>query len=429
MANSPKIAIDQEVLKSVADRIARRCDELAKHTDDAEGLTRTFCSRAMKSAHEELKTWMQATLMDCVLDESGNLIGRYVSPKLVAGQNEPEQIFMIGSHLDTVVNAGRFDGMLGVLLGVGVVEMLHETNFRLPFQIHVVAFSEEEGVRFRFPFIGSQGVTGTLEQSTLKIADDEGISMWQALKDFGCEPDQIETASYRDKKVIGFMEAHIEQAVTLEEENIPVGIVSAIAGQTRATISIEGHAGHAGTVPHNRRRDALAAAAELILQIETLGQATDGLFATVGNVIASPGLSNVISGLAELRLDLRHESDNERELAFEKIQSILNRISKSRSVTVTLDSVQHSPAVPMDSDLAGHLESAINDIGIEPKTMVSGAGHDAMVMSTLAPSCMLFVRCKNGISHHPDEYVSPKDIRSALEVMVSALIRRAVSKH
>jgi allantoate deiminase len=224
------------------------------------------------------------------------------------------------------------------------------------------------------------------------------------------------------------MEAHIEQAVVLEEADVPVGLVTAIAGQTRATIQLNGRAGHAGTVPHDRRQDALAAAAELILKIEELGKNTTGLFATVGSVVANPGLSNVISGSAELRLDLRHENDEQRDAAYKKIEALISSVSLSRNLSGSVVTVQHSPAVPMDKQLSSHLESAISDAGFPLEKLVSGAGHDAMVMARLAPSCMLFVRCREGISHHPDEFVSKHDIRAALDVMVRGLIKFAKRK-
>ncbi|MFK7766618.1 MAG: allantoate amidohydrolase [Mariniblastus sp.] len=437
MPESSKTTIAPNVLKSAAARVAERCDALAKFSDSDKELTRTFCSPAMKRAYDQLQTWMISSGMECSLDSAGNLIGKFARSRnklqnnfqhVTPSQLDQAEIFMIGSHLDTVVNAGRFDGTLGVLLGLGVVEILAESKTSLPFEVHIVAFSEEEGVRFRFPFIGSQGIAGTFDKANLDRLDENEVTMRQALEEFGCQANEIESASYQGKPVIGFMEAHIEQATLLEEENLPVGVVSSIAGQTRATISLFGQAGHAGTVPHNRRRDAIAAAAELVLKIEQIGRSTDGLFATVGSLVASPGLSNVISGSAELRLDLRHESDSQREVAFQRIGEAIKEIELSRSVVAVLDPIEHSPAVPMDETLTSQLRSAITELGLEAKTMVSGAGHDAMVMAQLAPSCMLFVRCRDGLSHNPAEFVAPEDIQSALNIMVTALIKMTSSK-
>jgi allantoate deiminase len=219
------------------------------------------------------------------------------------------------------------------------------------------------------------------------------------------------------------MEAHIEQADLLQCEDLPVGVVTAIAGQTRADICFTGEAGHAGTVPHDRRQDALAAAAELILKIEEIGQQTEGLFATVAYIKAHPGLSNVISARADLRLDLRHENDNVREESFKMIKSAIDSIAAARNVAGEVVSEQKTAATPMDSQLTDHILNSIKNFGQTKKTMVSGAGHDAMIMARVAPSCMLFVRCKDGVSHNFGEYVSPLDIEAAMRVMVDALVR------
>ena len=315
-------AIDSSLLKAAADRVTLRCDMMARHSETANSLTRTFCSDAMKSAHAELRAWMKAAGMKCRLDAVGNLIGEFHSTQYSSTQDGPRDVprdvFMIGSHVDTVVNAGKFDGTLGVLLGLGVVEVLKESQFELPFEwpfdIDVAAFSEEEGVRFGFPFIGSLGIAGSFDPADFDRLDKDDITMGDSLKQFGCNPDDLQSASYRsdssdssdssdtrERNLIGFMEAHIEQSTRLQQSDRPVGVVSAIAGQTRATIVLAGTAGHAGTVLHDQRKDALAAAAKLILDIEELGQTTDGLFATIGSISASPGLSNVICGDVNLR--------------------------------------------------------------------------------------------------------------------------------
>jgi len=361
---------------------------------------------------------MEAAGLEARLDAVGNLVG--ASNHGTDVHNE-KPILLIGSHIDTVVNAGKYDGTLGVLLGLAVAELIRDMVTELPLDLQVVAFSEEEGVRFRYPFIGSMGIAGVFDQATLQRTDDGGDSVGEVLDRFGC-PADIASASFQNRNVIGFIEAHMEQATRLEEEDRAVGVVTAIAGQTRAEFQIEGVAGHAGTVPHDRRKDALAAAAEMILAIEAIGGETEGLFATVGVIQATPGLSNVICGHVMLRLDLRHELDSVREEAFQLISNRLEEISNQRDVTCAAADVQHTPAIPMDSKLVELLTESASEFTGSAIRLVSGAGHDAMIMSKLTRSCMLFVRCRNGISHHPDEFVSTEDIRTALQVMVKATL-------
>jgi len=363
--------------------------------------------------------------MSCRLDATGNLVGR-LSANASAGKQTG--VFMIGSHLDTVVNAGRFDGALGVLLGLGVAEAIRESGTELPFDIEVIGFSEEEGVRFKFPFIGSLGISGKFDAGDFDRVDPDGVSIGEALTQFGSDPGQLASDCYSAEgqpQIVGFMEAHLEQATLLQESENPIGVVKSIAGQTRATIVLEGVAGHAGTVPHPRRRDAMAGAAKLILDIEKLGQETEGLYATIGSVSALPGLSNVIPGRVEMQLDLRHEIDEERLKALRTIELMVRELESTRQLAGHFHRQDHSPAVPMDSELTQHLLDSANQSQKSVQTMVSGAGHDAMVMARFAPTCMLFVRCRDGVSHHPDEFVSPEDIRVALEVMTHAIIQVA----
>ncbi|KAA1259529.1 Hydantoin utilization protein C [Rubripirellula obstinata] len=416
MANLTPCDIDSQLLRDAAKRTANRCDRLAEFSDEEGRITRTFCSPAMERLHAELSAWMTAAKLECEVDAVGNLIGK--SPATAS-----DEVFLIGSHLDTVINAGRFDGVLGVLLGLAVAEVFNEAKIELPFSLQVIGFSEEEGVRYRFPFIGSRGITGSLPESELDRVDANGSSVRSALDSFGCGCGNLASASYEACRLVGFMEAHIEQAVVLEEASLPVGVVTTIAGQTRARIVFDGVAGHAGTVPHDRRRDALAAAAELILKIESLGQNTDGLFATIGCIDAKPGLSNVIAGTAELRLDLRHEVDPVREAAFDQIQRLVDEIAGHRQLAGRIDNVEHTPAVQMDQELTSELSQSVVEVVSEAKSMVSGAGHDAMILTKLTATCLLFIRCHQGISHHPDETVSLDDIEVAINVMVKTILR------
>ena len=416
MPDLSPLDIEPQLLRSAAQRVASRCDRLAEFTDEDQRITRTFCSQSMERLHAELSGWMRAAKLDCEVDAVGNLIGRDTAAS-------SEDVFLIGSHLDTVINAGRFDGVLGVLLGLAVAEVVSEAGIKLPFHIHVIGFSEEEGVRYRFPFIGSLGIVGALAESDLDQTDANGVSVRGALDSFGCDSSKVASASYAGSRLVGFMEAHIEQAVVLEQESLPVGVVSSIAGQTRAKIIFDGVAGHAGTVPHDLRQDALAAAAELILKIETLGNETEGLFATVGCIDAKPGLSNVIAGTAELLLDLRHEVDQVRETAFQRIECFVEEIAEKRRMTGRMEDLRHTPAVRMNENLTKELSQAVQEVVSDVKMMVSGAGHDAMILSKITATCLLFIRCHQGISHHPDENVSLDDIEVAINVMVKTILK------
>ena len=395
----------------------------------------------MANAHGELKSWMQAADLQVRTDEVGNLIGTWGPPLEVSsrksvdadrteGIDEARNVLMIGSHLDTVVNAGRFDGMLGVLLGLGVVEALQEMQVALPLDIDVIGFSEEEGVRFGFPFIGSRGITGTFDPADFDRVDINGVSMREALLKFGCQPDQFLEASYfpQDRfgrRMTGFLEAHLEQAVALEQSGHAVGPVSAIAGQTRASIFLQGISGHAGTVVHGQRRDALAAAASLILDIEQLGNETEGLFATVGKIIALPGLSNVIPGQVELLLDVRHADDEVRLQTMKTISLMLLEIKATRDVVGSITSQSHTAAVPMDAMMTDFMVKSLPEQNRTAPVLVSGAGHDAMVLARSVRSGMLFIRCRDGISHHPDELVSPADICIALQTLAGTVLKFA----
>ena len=422
MSELNELQLDAKILDSVARRIVSRCDALGEISDTPSSLTRTFCSDAMKRAHGVLESWMQAAGMDSQLDSFGNLVGRYLG-------GGSKDVFMIGSHLDTVVNAGKFDGTLGVLLGLGVVEVIHELGVALPFDVDVIGFSEEEGVRFGFPFIGSLGITGRLHSGELDRTDANGVTIREALAEFGCASEEAKSNAIQSGKrqLVGFLEAHLEQATRLQQEGSAVGVVSAIAGQTRATIVLEGKSGHAGTVLHGERQDALAAAAKLILDIEELGQRTPGLFATVGTISALPGNSNVIADQVTLTLDLRHESDEVRDAAMQTIELMIRELGLIRLVAGRIHRANHFPAVPMDDSMTRHLSMAAEQVQGAVSTMVSGAGHDAMIMAKFAPSCMLFIRCRDGVSHHPDESVAPADIRVALDVMTRALLQIAQS--
>jgi allantoate deiminase len=402
-----------------AKKIMRRLGALAKISDEPGKTTRTFASPAMRRANELVATWMHEAGMKMRVDAIGNLIGHYAGQKVVA------KIFLLGSHLDTVRNAGKFDGPLGVMLAVACVEELHLRKIKLPFAIEVVGFSDEEGVRYQTTYLGSKALAGSFDASDLKRKDADGILMSEAIKNFGGDPAKIKSAALNPKNLLGYVEAHIEQGPVLEEKNLAVGIVTAIAGQTRAKIIFTGRAGHAGTTPMNLRQDALCAAAEFILAAENLARKTSGLVATVGQIKAEPGASNVISGEVVLTLDLRHAKDSIRKTAHEKLKRIASEIASRRKLKLDGEVVHEAAAVDCSEKLSLLLADSVKRIQKKSIALPSGAGHDAAVMAKITPAAMLFIRCKGSVSHHPDESAKTEDVRVALDVMNDFILQLA----
>ncbi len=331
----------------------------------------------------------------------------------------------MGSHLDTVPNAGAFDGILGVVLAAGLVESLD--GLKLPFGIEVVGFSEEEGVRFGVPFIGSRALIGRVDEELLGRKDERGISLGKAILDFGLHPDEISRAALRDD-VLAYIEFHIEQGPVLENLGRPLGVVEAIVGQNRSEFTFSGQANHAGTTPMNLRHDALAAAAEWILAVENLAQRLPGIVATVGLVEATPGAMNVIAGEARATLDIRHASDRARTEALDELIRQAESSGARRDVTVKWRTLLAQHAVAMDPFLTAQIAQAIQKAGCEPHRMASGAGHDAMILAETIPAAMVFLRTPGGISHDPAESVHLDDVASALECGQHLLTQLAASQ-
>ncbi len=397
------------MIEEAACRVMQRCDELATCSERPGEITRTFCSPAMQAAHERLRTWMTAAGLECRLDAAANLIGRQ--------KNRTGRTLLNGSHLDSVINAGRYDGVLGVLMGLALAEILEQTQTQLPFALEVIAFCEEEGVRFRTPYIGSRAAAGLWPDDLLQRRDAQGHMLADVLRTFGGNPEQIADAAYDPNQVIAYIEPHIEQGPVLEAEGLPVGIVTGITGQTRAGLTFRGQAGHAGTVPMHARRDALAAAAQWITDVEELARYQSGLVATIGCVQVRPGAINVIPDEVSLTLDVRHLEDTVRTWAADNILQRAEQVSRSRGINYALDWVQHEPAVKCDEPCIRLLEQAVADVGLRCFRLPSGAGHDAAIMGKRFPAAMLFVRCAGGVSHHPDEAVAKADVAIALEVL------------
>lgn len=405
-----------------ATRVIDRCRQIAACTEVPGEITRLFLSPPTRRVHALLTEWMQAASMTVRIDAAGNLRG------LLPGPTPQSPRLIIGSHLDTVPNAGAFDGILGVVLGISVAEEVRGHN--LPFSIEVIGFSEEEGVRFSTPFIGSLAVIGKLDAETLARADRNGVTIAEAIRIFGLNLSELPNAELAAGS-FAYLEFHIEQGPLLESEGLPLGVVESIAGQTRMTFTFEGRANHAGTTPMHLRRDALAAAAQWITEVEAFAGEHSGLVATVGKIEAQPGAGNVVAARVTASLDVRHANDQTRTAAVRALISAAELAAAKRGVRLTTQTHLEQPAVPMDPHLTRLLESAakksqsLKSQSLKSQTparrMASGAGHDAMIVAQRLPTAMLFLRSPGGISHHPDESVLPNDVASALDTAIEFL--------
>jgi len=385
-----------------------RCDALAARTDEPGRVTRSFLSPATRGAHDLVREWMERAGLAVRVDAVGNIVGR----KAAATPDAP--VLAVGSHLDTVPNAGRYDGILGVVLAIAAAELLRGEP--LPFHLDAIAFSEEEGVRFRTPFLGSRAMAGTFEPEFLALRDRDGVSVAQAIERFGLDPARIPQAAYAQDDLMGFFEIHIEQGPVLEARDLALGIVSAISGQTRVKCAVDGKARHAGTTPMDLRHDALAGAAEMVLAVERLGREGAATVATVGALAVDPNASNVVPGHVGFYVDVRDLDDARRAAAVDAIVERCAAIAASRALGFHVVSRRDTPSVPASKHLTDSLAAAVaKTLGAsEAFRLPSGAGHDAMIKAEIAPMAMLFVRCRDGISHHPDESVRQDDIALAI---------------
>ena len=402
-------------VEASAENIAARCDLLATHSEEPGRLTRRFATLAMREVNEQVAEWMRDAGMSVRRDAIGNIIGRY------EGERSPCRTLLLGSHLDTVRNAGKYDGPLGVIIALECVSQLHRQARRLPYAVEVFGFADEEGLRYHSAYLGSKAVAGTLDESMLALRDQDGVTLAEAIEAFGGEPTALASCRRSPDDLIGYCEVHIEQGPLLEERDLPVGVVSAIAGQTRSELVYTGSAGHAGTVPMALRHDALTAAAEFILAVEARGLGRDQLMATVGQVTVYPGASNVIPGEVKLSLDVRHPRDGVRLTTGNELEQWSRELAGRRGVAVEWKTMQTTESVQCDPTLAGLLEEAIRQEGLPPLHLASGAGHDAAIMAGLAPIAMLFVRCKGGISHSPLESVRIEDMLVATAALARFL--------
>jgi allantoate deiminase len=391
---------------NLAAEVIARCKRLALFSEDSGSTRRTFLSPPMHDVHRELTTWLEPLGAVVRVDAVGNLRAVYPADTLDAPR------LLIGSHLDTVPNAGAFDGILGVVLAVALLQALERR--RLPYAVEIVGFSEEEGVRFGIPFIGSRALVGRVDENLLDTRDANGISVRQAIAAFGLNADKITEAHIEDS-VCAYLEFHIEQGPVLEALGLSLAVVESIAGQSRMEFTFTGRSNHAGTTPMNLRFDAMAGAAEWIVAVEREAKNIPDLVATVGSVHTKPGAGNVIAGEARLTLDVRHREDKVRTKAVETVTNQAREIAQRRGLSVSFNTRLNQPAVALDSFLSGQIEHAITKSNCKPHRMVSGAGHDAMIMAEKIPSAMIFLRTPGGISHDPAESVAVEDVAKAIE--------------
>jgi allantoate deiminase len=401
--------MNERALRAIAE-----CRQIATMTEEPGRITRRFLTPPTRDVHALLRAQMETLGMTVQVDAAGNLRGR---------SNRTGKRLLLGSHVDTVPNAGAFDGVLGVTMALECADLARE--MALPLAIDVIAFSEEEGVRFGVPFIGSRAVADRFDPALLSLRDEAGHTLAHAIRAFDLDPNLIPAAVLDTADTLGFVEIHIEQGPVLEAENLSVAAVTGIVGQTRLTVEFAGQANHAGTTPMHLRRDALAGAAEWINAVETHAKRTEGLVATVGKIDASPNAGNVIAGTTTLALDVRHLHDAVRLNAVNELLESANAIAARRGLAMQSTRQMDQPAVPMDEQLSAYLVEAMEAAGLPPKRMPSGAGHDAMVMAARMPTAMLFLRSPGGISHNPAETVRDVDVEAALEVMRGFLQRVA----
>ena len=391
---------------STAASVLERCAALGRVSEEPGRLVRRYATPAMREAYELVGGWMRDAGLAVREDAAGNLIGR---------RDGPGRTLVLGSHLDTVVDAGRYDGPLGVMAAIAVLERMWDRG--LPYAVEVIGFADEEGVRYGTTFLGSSAVAGRFAPAWLALEDEQGTTMADALRAFGGDPDAIGSAALRGEDLLGYVEVHIEQGPVLERRGAPVGVVTTITGQTHAEVGFLGEAGHAGTVPMNARRDALAAAAEWIVAVEAVARRRQGTVATVGTIEVDPGARNVIPGAARMTLDVRHTSNAMRREAIADLRAEAQRIAAAREVELDWDARGETAAVPTSPDLGDRLADAIEATGHAPERLPSGAGHDAVSMAALTEIAMLFVRCECGISHNPAEAVAEADVAIALDVL------------
>ncbi|OZY83690.1 allantoate amidohydrolase [Cellvibrio mixtus] len=404
--------------EALAEKVMHWCDQLAAISSHPENISRFYLTPEHKRCNELVAQWMQDAGMETWVDAAGNLCGRY------DGKNPCAKTLILASHLDSIPNAGAYDGILGVLVAIAVVEQFYQNDITLPYAIDIIGFGDEEGTRFGSTLLGSRAVAGTWNPEWWELKDRNGISLKQAFIDFGLDPDNIQSAARNPDDLLAYLEVHIEQGPVLENENLALGIVTAIAGARRFSIDIEGYAGHAGTVPMPMRKDALVGAALGVVLVENIAKEFD-VVATVGKIECGPGAVNVIPGHATFTIDIRSGDDQLRDQAFAKIQHELDMICLNRNLVARWSEIHNAPAVVCADWIQALQASVLRDMNLHPYTLMSGAGHDAMAMADICDVAMYFVRCKGGVSHHPDESVTVDDVALAIDALSNTLQKLA----
>jgi len=404
-------------LEDISADILERIDAMARFTETEGKLTRRCFTTAHRQVNDLVAGWMADAGLHVRTDPVGNVIGRY------EGRAARARAIVLGSHQDTVIDAGRYDGALGIVAAIDCVRSLHEREIRYDDAVEVVCFTDEEGVRYQSAFLGSRGIEGTFDSRLLSRTDKDGIPLMEAMSDFGLDPTSIRDAARDPGDIRCFVELHIEQGPFLEIKKMPVCAVRAISGATRMTISIKGMAGHAGTVPMDARQDALVAASECILLIERTARSNRSVVATVGQISVRPGTTNVIPGQTSFSIDVRSPEDAVRQEIIEQIQSGMLGIARRRNVRIGFDTSHDVNGIICADWVVDEVIGAMGDLGHDPVAIPSGAGHDAMVMAGLTDVAMIFVRCRGGISHHPDESITRDDAIAGV-----ALLTRTVER-
>lgn len=417
LADTPMAMPDIERLGARAEAML---EELAAISEEPDRLTRRFLTPEHKRAAHLVGQWMAEAGMSVAQDALGTMRGHYAGEGEAAGSNAVPRL-LVGSHIDTVINAGKYDGMLGVVAGILAIEHFRDQNRRLAFAVDVLAFGDEEGSRFPTVLSSSAAVAGQFEERWLPGVDPDGIALERAMRDYGLDPQAVASAAMPRDEALAYVEVHIEQGPVLEHQDAPLGVVTSIAGQFRTRVTVRGMAGHAGTVPMAMRQDALVAASEMVISAEAIAKAHPeaAMVATVGTMKVMPGAANVVPDVVEFVLDLRASSDQPRFKALAEFTQRVEKIAAARGCTVTLETYHDCATAACAPWLQDGLARSLETLGLPAPRLVSGAGHDGQSMSKLTDFAMLFVRCKGGISHNPAEFASIRDMGLA----VAALIR------